>query len=110
MVIAQHRRIFLMSAAHNDVGHHGFYATNALLSERYWWPSMAQDISWFVSTCTLCQLRKTQQIAIPLVVDKPAPLFAKVYMDTMHLTPSAGYKYIVQGRCSLTHWPEWEML
>jgi len=40
----------------------------------------------------------------------PAPLFSKVYMDTMHLTPSGGYKYIVQGRCSLTHWPEWEML
>jgi hypothetical protein len=38
------------------------------------------------------------------------PLFAKVYMDTMHLTPSAGYKYIVQGCCSLKHWPEWEML
>jgi hypothetical protein len=31
-------------------------------------------------------------------------------MDTMHLTPSGGYKYIVQARCSLTHWPEWEML
>ena len=31
-------------------------------------------------------------------------------MDTMHLTPSSGYKYIIQGRCSLTHWPEWKML
>jgi hypothetical protein len=31
-------------------------------------------------------------------------------MDTMHLTPSGGFKYIVQARCSLTHWPEWEML
>ena len=31
-------------------------------------------------------------------------------MDTMHLMPSSGYKYIIQGRCSLTHWPEWEML
>ena len=27
----------------------------------------------------------------------------------MHLMPSSRYKYIVQGRCSLTH-PEWEML
>ena len=23
---------------------------------------------------------------------------------------SGGYKYIVQGRCSLTHWPEWDLL
>jgi hypothetical protein len=109
-VVPQERRLFLISSAHDDVGHHGFYATNALLTERYWWPGMAQDIAWFVLTCHLCQLRKTQQVSIPPVVALPAPLFAKVYMDTMHLTPSAGYKYIVQARCSLTHWPEWEML
>lgn len=110
VVVPPERRLFLLASAHNDVGHHGFYATNALLVERYWWPSMAHDISWFVMTCHVCQLRKTQQISIPPVVALPAPLFAKVYMDTMHLTPSGGYKYIVQARCSLTHWPEWEML
>ena len=109
-VVSRSRRLFLISSAHNDVGHHGFYATNALLVERYWWPAMAQDIAWFVLTCHLCQLRKTQQISIPPVVAQPAPLFAKVYIDTMHLTPSGGFKYIVQARCSLTHWPEWEML
>lgn len=110
LVVAQDRRLFLMTSAHDDVGHRGFFATNALLSDRYWWPMMAQDITWFIRTCHLCQLRKTQQVSIPPVVATPAPLFAKVYMDTMHLTPSAGYKYIVQARCSLTHWPEWEML
>jgi hypothetical protein len=110
VVVAENRRLFLISSAHDDVGHHGFYATNALLAERYWWPQMAHDISWFVRTCHLCQLRKTQHVLIPPTVATPAPLFSKVYMDTMHLTPSAGYKYIVQGRCSLTHWPEWDML
>lgn len=110
VVVSPDRRLFLISSAHNDVGHHGVYATNALLVERYWWPGMTQDIAWFVLTCHLCQLRKTQQISIPPIVAQPAPLFAKVYMDTMHLTPSGGFKYIVQARCSLTHWPEWEML
>ena len=110
VVVAEGRRLFLLAAAHNDVGHHGFYATNALLTERYWWPMMSQDIAWFVRTCHLCQLRKTQQVLIPPTVATPAPLFSKVYIDTMHLTPSSGYKYIVQGRCSLTHWPEWDML
>ncbi|KAF8801947.1 hypothetical protein BYT27DRAFT_6781660, partial [Phlegmacium glaucopus] len=42
IVIPLDRRLFLISAAHNDVGHHGFYATNALLSEQYWWPCLAQ--------------------------------------------------------------------
>ena len=95
--------------AHNDIGHHGFYAMNALRTERYWWPFMVQDINWFILMCYLRQLRKTQQIIIPPTVAMPAPLFSKVYMDTMHMLMSAGYKYIVQGCCSLTHWPEWEI-
>ena len=28
-------------------------------------------------------------------------------MDTMHMPPSSGHKYIVQGRCLLVYWPEW---
>src|SRR5271155_6234158 len=40
----------------------------------------------------------------------PSPLFSKVYMDIMHMPASSGYKYIVQGRCSLIYWPEWVML
>jgi hypothetical protein len=110
LVVPQERRLFLITSAHNDVGHHGYFATHALLAERYWWPHMAQDISWFILTCHICQTRKTQQVLIPPIVAMPAPLFSKVYMDTMHMPPSGGYKYIVQGRCSLMYWPEWTML
>jgi hypothetical protein len=52
--------------------------TNTLLAERYWWPTMGQDVTWFVMTCHLCQLRRTQQISIPPIVATPAPLFAPV--------------------------------
>ena len=50
------------------------------------------------------------KVLIPPVVATPAPLFAKVYMDMMHMTTSGGYKYIVQGRCSLIFWLEFRML
>ena len=110
MVIFQNRRLFIINSAHNDTGHHGFFATNALIAERYWWPHMAQDIAWFILTCHICQVRKTQQVLIPPIIAMPAPLFSKVYMDTMHMLPSSSYKYIVQGRCSLIYWPEWAML
>jgi len=110
VVIPKERRIFLIKSAHDDVGHHGVYATIAMVSERYWWPGLTYDVAWFIRTCELCQLRSTQQPVIPPMVATPAPLFSKAYMDTMHLTPSSGFKYIVQARCSLTHWPEWEML
>ena len=40
----------------------------------------------------------------------PAPLFGKVYIDTMHLPVSFGKKYIIQGCCSLCTWPEFHAL
>jgi hypothetical protein len=99
-----------MIAAHNDTGHHGYYASHALLAERYWWPFIGCDLAWYVRTCHVCQLRQTQQIVIPPTVATPAPLFTKMYMDTMHLSRSSGFAYIVQGHCSLTHYLEFRML
>jgi hypothetical protein len=103
-------RMETMIAAHNDIGHRGYFATHAILAERYWWPYMSQDLGWFIRTCHICQVRQTRQILIPPTVATPAPLFSKIYMDTMHLTRSGGFSYIVQGRCSLSHYPEFRML
>ena len=71
---------------------------------------VATYISWLIVTCHVCQIQKTQQILIPPIIVMPAPLFSKVYMDTMHMPLSNGYKYIVQGCCSLIHYPEWTQL
>ena len=71
---------------------------------------MGRDIAWYVRTCHACQLQQTRQVTIPPIVAMPTPLFAKMYMDTMHLPRSRGFSYIVQGRCSLTHYPEFWML
>ena len=110
LVVAQDRRLFILSSAHDDAGHHGYFATHAHIALRYWWPFMGNDINWFVKTCHICQTRKTQNVLIPPIVATPAPLFAKIYVDTMHMPPSSGFKFIVQGRCSVVHWPEFDML
>jgi hypothetical protein len=109
-VLYRHRRVEAIHAGHDDVGHCGFYATCAIIVECYWWPFMAQDIAWYVKMCHICQSRQTQQVLIPPVVATPTPLFTKMYMDTMHLPRSGGFTYIVQGRCSLTGYPEFRML
>jgi len=103
-------RLSILEAAHDDVAHKGFYATNALISLRFWWPQMRGDIAWFVKTCRLCQLRQTRNVLIPPVVATPASLFAKAYIDTMHLPKSGGYKYLVQGRCSVSSYVEFRRL
>jgi hypothetical protein len=110
LVIPKEKRLFIIHTAHDDTGHHGYFATNALISLRYWWPFMGNDIAWFLKTCHICQTRKTQNVLIPPTVATPAPLFSKIYIDTMHMPPSSGFKYIVQGRCSLVHYPEFDML
>ena len=103
-------RLEILRSCHNGIGHKSFFATRAHIAERFWWPHMHADIVWFVRTCLLCQQHQTRQILIPPVVATPAPLFAKVYIDTMHMPPSRLFKYIVQGRCSLTQYPEFHML
>jgi hypothetical protein len=37
-------------------------------------------------------------------------MFAKIYTNTMHLPKSGGFKYLVQGCCSLTHCVKFRML
>ena len=71
---------------------------------------MLANIAWFVKTCHICQLRQTCNILIPPVIATPTPLFAKMYMDTMHLPKSGGFKYLVQGHCLLTHFPKYHSL
>ena len=110
LVLPTNRRLQIIRAAHDDIGHKGFYTTRAHITERFWWPHMHFDILWFVRTCHICQTRQNAQIHIPPTVETPAPIFARIYADTMHMPNSGGFKYIVQGRCSLTAWPEFRKL
>jgi len=110
LVVPRERRLQILNDCHNDIGHKGFYATRSTVLERFWWPHIYEDVQWFVKTCHYCQERQIKQIKIPPVVAMPAPIFAKAYIDTMRMAPSGGYKYIVQARCSLTHYPEYRAL
>jgi len=110
LVVKPSKRLFILTSAHDDIRHHGFFATHVLILIQYWWPYMSDNVAWFVTTCRICQLRKTQNILILPVVATPAPLFAKIYVDTMYLPPSNSYKFLVQGHCSLVHWAEFKML
>ena len=96
--------------AHDGLGHKGIYSTRRTLLDRFWWPTLDRDVKWYINTCHQCQLRQTTKVRIPPTVPIPAPLFRKAYIDTMHMTPTGGFKYIIQACCSLTAWPEWHAL
>lgn len=104
------KRYSLLIASHDQLGHRGIYATRRTLTDRFWWPNIEDDVHWFLRTCHACQTRSLENVVLPPTVQIPAPLFRKVYIDTMHMPPAHGYKYIVQARDSLTGWVEWRML
>jgi hypothetical protein len=110
LYIALALRFPLVRNAHNGLGHKGFYSTHRTLLDHFWWPLLDGDVKWYVETCHQCQLCQTTQVRIPPTIATPAPLFRKVYIDTMFMPLASGFWYIVQARCLLTAWPEWHAL
>lgn len=110
VVIAPDRRLQLIKTAHDDYGHKGVYSVRVRLAERFWWPMLDEDAKWYVQTCHDCQLRQMRKYHLPPVVAPAAPIFHKVYTDTMLMPPAGGVRYVVQARCSLTSYPEMRAL
>ncbi len=82
LVVPVDQRFAIMQGCHDEIGHKGFFATHALILERFWWPHMHPDIQWYVRTCHLCQQRQLRQVRIPPTVASPATVFAKSPFST----------------------------
>ena len=107
LVVDKDRRMYMMKAAHDNLGHRGFYATKSLIAERFWWPEMERDVSWYCKSCHVCQERQKLLVKIPPVVTHTPSIFQILHADTMHMTPkSNGCAYIHHGRCGMTSWME----
>lgn len=104
------KRAGLISVAHDELGHKGVFPVSEMLRRRFWWPGLEEHVKWHIRTCHECQMRQFKIQHIPPVVSTPAPLFQKVYIDTMLMPAAGGYKYIIHARDSLTSWPEWRAL
>ena len=83
LVVPQDRQMDILHSCHNNVSHKGVFATRSIIAVRFWWPQMASDVIWFVRSCHLCQVCQVRNVLIPPMVATPAPLFSKIYMDTM---------------------------
>ena len=97
----------MMQAAHDSFGHRGAYATRSILGERFWWPDIECNVTWYVKTCHYCQERSKRIIEIPPTITHTPNIFQVLHADTVHMTPASnGCKYIVHGRCALSSWME----
>jgi Integrase zinc binding domain len=107
LYVQKKHRTYMMTAAHDHNGHRGFFATKALLTQRFWWPEMERDINQFVKTCHPCQERQRRLIRIPPSKTHTPSIFEIFHADIMHMSPASnGCKYIAHGRDNLSSWPE----
>ena len=58
LVLPQKFHSKIVRSVHNDMGHQGLEKTMELLLERVYWPTMAADMSNWVSQCSHCQVAK----------------------------------------------------
>ncbi|KAF8579611.1 hypothetical protein K439DRAFT_375731 [Ramaria rubella] len=110
IILSSGECLSLMIQAHDQLGHKGIFSTRRHLMDRFWWLGINRDLVWFVKTCHECQLCSTQHVHILPTVTVPAPLFQGIHIDTMFMPTSAGFSYIIQGRCSLTSYLELKIL
>jgi len=51
VVMPKEKHFFLITRAHEIVGHRAIFSTLSNLQERFWWLMLDDDVKWFVSTC-----------------------------------------------------------
>ena len=101
------QRMYLINTTHDNLGHREFYATKTLIAERFWWPEMERDISWYCRSCDLCQRRQMLLVKIPPVARHTPSIFQVLHADTMHMSPeSNGCGHILHRRYEMTSWME----
>ncbi|EKM48043.1 uncharacterized protein PHACADRAFT_109473 [Phanerochaete carnosa HHB-10118-sp] len=74
----------------------------ATLKERFYWPSLWNDVRHHVRSCFQCQVRSVRKVQVPLMVSTPATIFVKIYLDIMYMPTVQGYRYIVAARDDLS--------
>ena len=106
-VLQREDRIRIMKEIHDKLGHKSYFTAWSRITTRFWWPSINQDVRWYLASCDECQAQSTKKILIPPTVSRPLSLFSKVYADTFFMPKGAGGKsYALHLRCSLSGMPE----
>jgi len=96
------QKLTILKQAHENLGHRGVQAVYELIRHRYFWPHIRADVLHHVRSCHECQIRSLKKMEIPLTISMPATLFAKIYIDIMHMPKAKGFKYIVAARDDLS--------
>lgn len=102
VLLEKEQRKKILQLSHDKLGHRGSYSIQQMISLRYYWPAMREDVEIFVRSCHPCQIRSTTKMHIPITISHPTSLFSKIYLDIMLMPKAQGYRYIVAARDDLS--------
>ena len=66
IVTRAHRRTAI-DGCHHDAGHQGKKRTESLISDRFWWPGVYEDVNRAVQNCRWCELYGGREEKAPMV-------------------------------------------
>lgn len=58
VVVPTGERVVILKNLHGELGHWDRIATMKVVTDRFWWPSVRQDVERYVKTCNACQYMK----------------------------------------------------
>ena len=90
LVLPTSSRNDVLRALHDDMGHFGRDRVLDLVRSRFFWPSMKDDISRYISGCQNCLKRKKIHPIAELVTIETSSPMELVSMDFLGLEPSTG--------------------
>jgi hypothetical protein len=109
-VITKENLMKILYNMHNvpNAGHFGIKATIDKTRQRYFWPTMGEDIRNYIETCDICQRQgkpKPTEVLRPIGVGQA---FDRLGIDIVGpLKPTTtGKRYIVVATDYFTKWPE----
>lgn len=102
----------VLKVMHNCTGHCGMKTTCEFIERDIWWPTMRQDISWFVRSFRECQVCSAKKRPFPierLPVVKVFDTFSVAFVGPLRRTKKGNKSFIVAVQ-HLTRWPIAEAL
>ena len=80
-VVPQAHRRTAIDSCHHDVGHQGKNRMESLVSDRFWWLGVYEDVDWAVKNCRRCQLYGGMEERAPMVLMMVTLSLQLVHLD-----------------------------
>ena len=100
----------VLKMTHDDMQHMGARRVKALITQRFSWPGLGQDVINYIKSCDICQkCNRRGSRKVPMVERRVmAEPFESIAIDLVGPLPTGkgGCRFILTAICMASKWPE----